>query len=373
MPGPSANTKGKGRAMPIPAPSAEGRSTKRTGSPGHRDLPSQAATVGEELWPSGPTKRKSNPTQSGPSSLPESRAPIPPSSQKSKRTSRDAEDSNATRPAKKRKGVTLPTVDEEDDDVDIPHPLPRKRKAASSDEDEDEDDGIVVGDGPAPTKKTKAGQRSVGADRSIRGRVVAEVVVASQWPRRVSTQSSQAVAGPSNHGARRRTSPPLLPTPPSTFVPVGKHFPDDPTLSIPRWIPIATKWLRSVSKDAVWVAVVEGWLALEVTYDYDMTTSLDISSRPPLISKWVSDGRAYMREMPIPNPSTLPLFSRSLRMYWMTLSPSWRGTAWPLKKPKDARSREWGTLLHTGPNGIWLVVLGLSWWLSAAPHLCSSA
>lgn len=51
----------------------------------------------------------------------------------------------------------------------------------------------------------------------------------------------------------------------------------------------------------------------------------------------------------------------------MTVSPVWRGTAWPLEQADDACELDWSTLAHSGHNGMWLIVLGLSWWFVAEP------
>ncbi|THH21054.1 hypothetical protein EUX98_g8460 [Antrodiella citrinella] len=222
-------------------------------------------------------------------------------------------------------------------------------------------------------------------------------------PRRDSSKTNADAGSSTRNSARHHEDAPQLLTPPSTFFPtthfersasrqnnavagsstagnsarrpqvpahkdLTTHFEEDPSSLIPRWVSQATKWLRSVSTEPDWVALTDAWLALEVAFRYDMLTPLDMTCRPALISKWIHDGRAYTREMPVPNPAALPLFSRSLRMYWMTISPAWRGSSWPLQQVRTrTRPRDWETVAHTGPNGMWLVLLGLSWWFVAAP------
>ena len=53
--------------------------------------------------------------------------------------------------------------------------------------------------------------------------------------------------------------------------------------------------------------------------------------------------------------------------WWLAIQPSWRGSAWPLNMdtPSDG-NEDWATLRRGGPNGIFLVVIALAWWLAEA-------
>lgn len=64
----------------------------------------------------------------------------------------------------------------------------------------------------------------------------------------------------------------------------------------------------------------------------------------------------------------LKLFASKWRLWWTELQPSWRETEqWPFERTitQAADGDTWDTLLQGGSNGVFLIIVSLSWWVSA--------
>lgn len=83
--------------------------------------------------------------------------------------------------------------------------------------------------------------------------------------------------------------------------------------------------------------------------------------RPDEITTWIAHHRRYERPPQWESKSSIKAYGGSLVSWWKGLQPEWRGGRWPLKRDKPDDD-SWGTLRCAGPNGIFLVVLGIVWW-----------
>ncbi|KAJ7062980.1 hypothetical protein B0H15DRAFT_794756, partial [Mycena belliarum] len=67
-------------------------------------------------------------------------------------------------------------------------------------------------------------------------------------------------------------------------------------------------------------------------------------------------------------PRTEAEFGESWWAWWRALQPKWRnigsGTIWPQQFGRRLATGDgaWTPLRHPGPNGVFLVILGLFWW-----------
>ncbi len=80
---------------------------------------------------------------------------------------------------------------------------------------------------------------------------------------------------------------------------------------------------------------------------------------------WTSRGRNY--EKP-PKIKSLPAFVSAFRQWWARLQPPTRreeGAVWPLLRNAPADAAAWSALRRGGCNGIFMVLMCLSWWFAS--------
>ncbi|KAH9929946.1 uncharacterized protein BXZ73DRAFT_26674, partial [Epithele typhae] len=80
---------------------------------------------------------------------------------------------------------------------------------------------------------------------------------------------------------------------------------------------------------------------------------------PEEARSWINCGRHYIKPSKIVN---IPLFVTALKQWWTRVRPDCRHQAdWPLLRdvPLDT---SWQCLELDDPNGIFMVIMCLSWW-----------
>jgi hypothetical protein len=89
--------------------------------------------------------------------------------------------------------------------------------------------------------------------------------------------------------------------------------------------------------------------------------------RPQILSHWIQCGRKYDSQ---PSIKDLPGFITAWRLWWFSLQPEPRkaglenSVAWPLQRVVND-GEKWPEVRKGSRNGIFGVVLALSWWLKA--------
>jgi len=71
------------------------------------------------------------------------------------------------------------------------------------------------------------------------------------------------------------------------------------------------------------------------------------------------------RKIEVLPPVKLNDFPLEWRAWWLVIQPPWRrkviGSSWPPPRTAALKS-DWTSLMKAGPNGLYLVMLTLSWW-----------
>lgn len=101
-----------------------------------------------------------------------------------------------------------------------------------------------------------------------------------------------------------------------------------------------------------------------------MTSKLPVAARPKALVSWLRRKDTKLEEPPSFDVS---VFANEMRKWWTSLMPKYRAppvgseaakAKWPLQRTvPDGES--WAKVRKTGPEGLVLVLLALSWWRSA--------
>jgi hypothetical protein len=63
-------------------------------------------------------------------------------------------------------------------------------------------------------------------------------------------------------------------------------------------------------------------------------------------------------------------FGAEWRTWWTSIQPAWReADDWPLSHVASSGA-DWGVLEHAGTNGLFLILMALSWWGTEIPSQC---
>lgn len=87
-------------------------------------------------------------------------------------------------------------------------------------------------------------------------------------------------------------------------------------------------------------------------------------NRPDEVRYWINRGHHYKKP---PTVKDAALFGKKWRAWWQMLQPDWRDSSWPPVQitESDANEKPWRVLDCRGCNGIFMVILSLSWWMLA--------
>lgn len=85
------------------------------------------------------------------------------------------------------------------------------------------------------------------------------------------------------------------------------------------------------------------------------------ANRPAIIGMWIKAGRSYEKQ---------PDLANAVKTYTMNWSAWWKAINPP---DDDGADRDWSSLAKGGPNGLYVVVLSIGWWLFALRNTGPSA
>jgi hypothetical protein len=87
---------------------------------------------------------------------------------------------------------------------------------------------------------------------------------------------------------------------------------------------------------------------------------LDTTGRPNVVAPWLKSGRKYDTPPNIPDHAK---YAAAWWTWWIAHQPEWREAR---KLLQDTHKGEkWSQLCRGGSNGIFMLILSLSWWLGA--------
>ncbi|OBZ73056.1 hypothetical protein A0H81_06612 [Grifola frondosa] len=164
------------------------------------------------------------------------------------------------------------------------------------------------------------------------------------------------------------------PTPTSDLAP--KSASDSPTNDSPAWIKAASVYLQGVSDNTTWAKLVENWMEFEKNLGFcdgqgkqnRLPTSRD---RPEEVKWWINRGRKYV-PTGLPTIKTVGQYAATWKKWWMALQPPMHvGDTlqfWPPRRNEPNNASEWDGLMRGGPNGFFVIVVSLAWWIDAAKN-----
>lgn len=107
-----------------------------------------------------------------------------------------------------------------------------------------------------------------------------------------------------------------------------------------------------------------------LTFDCD-NQNLPTKSRPQEVSEWIKSKKKYV--VPLIKPST---YGTRFMEWWVGMQPSWRasqGSKGLLDLTCETPKAEtWQVLNKGGTAGIYVVVMGLSWWIKGQQNKCDA-
>ncbi|KAJ8472367.1 hypothetical protein ONZ51_g8553 [Trametes cubensis] len=139
--------------------------------------------------------------------------------------------------------------------------------------------------------------------------------------------------------------------------------------AVPEWVSDAKTYLLSISKDQRWCNAVKVWMKFEEILGYPSgqgpDSRLPTKKRPMQVRQWIQAHRQYEK------PPTVKAteYGATWVLWWRELQPEIRlDAAGGLQRPPVdvLKGGSWGVLRRGGPNGFFLVLLALSWWVKSA-------
>ncbi|KAI0713991.1 hypothetical protein C8Q76DRAFT_601935, partial [Earliella scabrosa] len=137
----------------------------------------------------------------------------------------------------------------------------------------------------------------------------------------------------------------------------------------PEWFADALKHLEEVSEEPWWKGLVAAWVNVERALEFPdgqvASNRLSPKHRPEEVKFWIARGRKYDNP---PKIKSLPAFIASWRKWWSRLQPAERRSdesVWPLLRNPPADAASWSDVRRGGCNGLFMVLMTLSWWLRA--------
>ncbi|KAI0640520.1 hypothetical protein C8Q79DRAFT_1079413 [Trametes meyenii] len=143
------------------------------------------------------------------------------------------------------------------------------------------------------------------------------------------------------------------------------QLPDD----TPEWIVTAKTYLDTVSDDPRWKDCVSQWLEFEKTMGYPRenqspTARLSAKNRPIQVRQWLQNCRNYDT---VPSLGKVTEYGTVWRLWWTTLQPDARP-----RTDSNGLTRKrlapdaWEPLKRAGPNGLFIPLISLAWWVKAS-------
>ncbi|KAH8089857.1 hypothetical protein BXZ70DRAFT_1011336 [Cristinia sonorae] len=133
---------------------------------------------------------------------------------------------------------------------------------------------------------------------------------------------------------------------------------------LPDWLVKALAYLEDVVLWKEWLELIKTWVQFERRMGLNSNDRISTAGRPRELSQ--RDSRHYKTSKL--SVASLPAFVSGWRIWYIQLQPEWRGRTWPLSRCSlDDDESSWVPLQQAGPCGLFLVVLGLAWWIQALP------
>ncbi|PPR06473.1 hypothetical protein CVT24_002573 [Panaeolus cyanescens] len=137
----------------------------------------------------------------------------------------------------------------------------------------------------------------------------------------------------------------------------------------PDWLAPWLTYLRDASQEQDWQRLV----AKIIDYEHKgaIKKQLSTTNRPQEVADWIKRHKHKKTEPMDVNSS---IFGDQLKAWWTCLQPKWRQVPGPdgLLSRAVPSDEDWVSLARGGNNGIFLVVLALSWWIrsldTSTPH-----
>ncbi|KAI0644976.1 hypothetical protein C8Q79DRAFT_881643, partial [Trametes meyenii] len=149
---------------------------------------------------------------------------------------------------------------------------------------------------------------------------------------------------------------------------------DDDDDDAPAWIVNAKAYLLTVSDDQRWKRAVRHWARFEKGMGYPDGQSHDsclpAKHRPIQVGQWLK-ARKY-DHMPMIPSSKLTQYGATWRLWWMDIQPPTRPRPGPSGPSLNTLPRTelsngaWEVLKRGGPNGLFIPLISLGWWIKAA-------
>ncbi len=169
----------------------------------------------------------------------------------------------------------------------------------------------------------------------------------------------------------------------------GDQEKDDGTLEVPEWVNAAKDHLEGLSEETWWRELVGAWFEFERALKFPdgqvhfvvflfflfsrpslmfstqaQSNWLSPKARPEEVKYWIGRGRKYDKP---PRVKSLPVFIGQFQKWWARLQPSERRdpvNPWPLLKTAPEDSASWSDVKRGGCNGLFMVLMCLSWWMN---------
>ncbi|KAI0671899.1 hypothetical protein C8Q78DRAFT_991412 [Trametes maxima] len=140
----------------------------------------------------------------------------------------------------------------------------------------------------------------------------------------------------------------------------------------PAWISESTASLLAISNDPRWVRAVGDWVRLEKAMGYPEGQGPDYrlraKHRPIQVGQWLKT-RKYTITPAIPSVTQ---YGVNWRLWWAALQPSDRSKGiddnLSCLPRKVLNNDAWAVLKRGGPNGLFIALISLGWWIGAADN-----
>lgn len=87
------------------------------------------------------------------------------------------------------------------------------------------------------------------------------------------------------------------------------------------------------------------------------------TGRPGHLTQWINDHRSYAK-FPVLSSKEVKAYGKTVRQWWLNLQPKWRhASGYPVLQDDPRNDDTWEPVCRAGPNGVFLVVMAIAWWL----------
>ncbi|EJF62416.1 hypothetical protein DICSQDRAFT_58770, partial [Dichomitus squalens LYAD-421 SS1] len=141
--------------------------------------------------------------------------------------------------------------------------------------------------------------------------------------------------------------------------PLQIYTPQD---TLPVYITDALKYFELLNGGARWSELVKAWVDFERKLGFPSNPQ----EHPEEIKMWSKASRSYEK---LPKVKSTQQYAVGWKRWWVSLQPPSRiehGNTWPPARCEPADDEEWNSVRRGGPNGMFLAVISLAWWLWAA-------